>query len=89
MDFSIYTLEEIDLLDKDIIKNLNFNDYNSYEYRNIELGRCYKVDGIQNDGERYYGFENKSLSKNDDGEWKIGVWMCGPVFKENPICVDE
>ena len=47
MDFSNYTLEQMDALDPEIIKHLEEGDYFSYLARNKELGRPYEVGGIQ------------------------------------------
>lgn len=92
MDFSNYTIEQMDALDHEVIKHLEDNDYFSYLARNNKLGRPYEVGGIQKDieeGKPRYANRPKALSKKDDGSWEILVWMCGPRFEENPICVDE
>ena len=92
MDFSNYTIEQMDALDHEVIKHLEDTDYFSYLARNKKLGRPYEVGGIQKDieeGKPRYANRPKALTKKDDGSWEIGVWMCGPRFEENPICVDE
>ena len=92
MDFSNYTLTQMDSLEPETIKNLSKEDYYSYLKRNNELGRSYEMGGKQkrvNVGQPYYSCGSKSLSKNEDGKWEIGVWICGPVFEENPFAVDE
>jgi hypothetical protein len=92
MDFSNYTIEQIDALEEEVIKHLGENDYYSFLERNKELGRKYEVGGKQgfsNPGVSYYGSGSKALSKNENGEWDIGVSACGPDFEENPRVVDE
>ena len=92
MDFSNYTLEQIDALDRNFIKTLSWGDFQSFYSRNKELGRCYLVGGKKNRidyGEPHYAKDNKSLYTKEDGTWGIGVWMCGPDFIENPEVVDE
>lgn len=92
MDFSKLTIEQIDALDKDFVKNLNEVDFQAFYSRNKELGRSYKVGGKQkfiNNGEPYYGKDSKVLQKKSDGTWEIGVFACGPGFIENPGVVDE
>lgn len=92
MDFSKFTPEQIDALDKEFIEKLSWGDFITLYERNKELGRGYLFGGKMSaigGGQPVYARDNISLEKKQDGTWGIWVGMCGPDFIEKPKIIDE
>ncbi len=91
MDFSNYTLEQMDELTDEEIKEFTTEEFWSYFYRNEELGRSFIVGGLSSfigHGEPIYMYGPKTFEKVD-GQWTVGINALGPPFDEWPRLVDE